>query len=91
MDEYLEITIPLGNSDIKLFEKVVNQGIDSHLEGFGKSEFFFKGHRLVLNFHRSELHILLRRLKEIWEETRDEEAYTWMTDIMESEGIKEEL
>ena len=79
--DYLPITTPVGSPDDKLFTEVVNQGIDSHLEGFTKSKFEIKnsslGNRRIFNFHRSELPILIRRLEEIG----TEEAYQWARDI----------
>ena len=80
-DDFFPITTPVGGEDDKLFVSVVNQGIDSHLEGFTKSKFEVKdtsiGKRRVLNFHKSELPILLRRLEELG----TEEALQWKSDI----------
>jgi len=79
--EFLPITAPAGSPDDKLFTDVVNQGIDSHLEGFTKSKFEIKnasnGNRRIFNFHKSEIPILLRRLEEIG----TEEAQQWAADI----------
>ena len=79
--DFLEITAPVGSEDDKLFVGVVNQGIDSHLEGFVKSKFDVKkgslSNRRVFNFHKSELPILLRRLDDVG----TEEALQWKTDI----------
>ena len=79
--EFLPITTPVGSPDDKLFTEVVNQGIDSHLEGFTKSKFEIKnasnGNRKIFNFHKSEIPILLRRLEEIG----TEEAQQWADDI----------
>jgi len=80
---FFPITTPLGSEDSKLFAKAINVGIDSHLEGFTKSQFSKKGDRLVLNFAKSELPILLRRLEEIG----TEEALSWKEDI---ENYKDE-
>lgn len=80
-DEYLPITTPIGSEDDKLFVSIVNQGIDSHLEGFRKSKFSDTagtlGRRRVFNFHKSEIPILLRRLEELG----TEEALQWKDDI----------
>lgn len=87
--EFFEITCYLGGSDDKVLTKVVNQGIDAHLEAFTKSKFTVEsrppfGHqRRVLNFHRSELPILLRRLRE----AGCEESENWANDI---ESVLEE-
>ena len=79
--DFLPITTPVNSPDDKLFTEVVNQGIDSHLEGFTKSKFEIKnsslGNRRIFNFHRSELPILLRRLEEIG----TPEALQWKEDI----------
>lgn len=79
--DYLPITCPAGSPDDKLFTEVVNQGIDSHLQGFVKSKFEIKnasiGNRRVYNFHRTEIPILLRRLEEIG----TDEALQWKEDI----------
>ena len=80
-NQYLPITTPIGSEDDKLFTGIVNQGIDSHLEGFTKSTFDVKdgslGKRRVFNFHTSELPILLRRLEELG----TEESLQWKDDI----------
>jgi hypothetical protein len=81
--QFIKITIPLTNrTDIEMFKKVVNQGIDSHLEAFTKSRFSRgKGDvgepRLILDFHVSELPLLVRRLNELG----TEEAESWAQDI----------
>ena len=79
--EYLPITTPIGSEDDRMFVGIVNQGIDSHLEGFTKSQFGTKdtliGKRRIFNFHKSELPILLRRLEELG----TEEALQWKADI----------
>jgi len=87
--DFFQITTPVNSSDAKLFTKIVNQGIDSNLEGFTKSKFDTKqttdGRRLVLDFYKDELPILLRRL----EEDGSEEALSWVEDI--KQGSKESL
>ncbi len=79
--EFLPITAPVGSPDDKLFTDIVNQGIDSHLEGFTKSKFEIKnastGNRKVFNFHKSEIPILIRRLQELG----TPEADQWADDI----------
>lgn len=89
------ITTPINSDDHKLFKSIIDQGIDSHLEAFTKSKFevktikkgsFFEQTRLVLDFDRSELPILIRRL---YSEGSDN-AYNWATDIeniLEDESI----
>jgi len=80
-DEFIPISTPVGSEDDELFTSIVNQGIDSHLEGFTKSNFEVKpgslGNRRIFNFHKSELPILLRRLEELG----TEEALQWKYDI----------
>ena len=88
--DFLEITTPVGSADAKLFTKIINMGIDSHLEGFTKSNFDTKqttnGRRLVMKFHKSEIPTLVRRLKE----EGSEEAEMWADDIENhKEDIKE--
>ena len=80
MSDFFEITVPIGGVDEELFILVVNQGIDARLEGFTKSKFTDNGRRVILNFHDSELTVLLRRLLEI--ETF--EADQWADDIVYS-------
>ncbi len=79
---FIPITIPISNkSDINLFYTVINQGIDSSLEGFTKSKFGVKhtslGKRIVLNFHQDELPILIKRLEAIG----SKEAEMWANDL----------
>ena len=77
-NNYFPITTPIGSEDDKLFVGIVNQGIDSHLEGFTKSKFEMNGAgKRVFNFDKSELPILLRRLEELG----TEEALRWKDDI----------
>ena len=82
MSEFLEITTPIGSDDYKLFVGIVNQGIDSHLEAFTRSEFTVVGERFRFNFHKSELPILLRRLDEI----DTEDAAMWVLDLEASDS-----
>jgi hypothetical protein len=90
--DFFEITTPVESKDAKLFAKIINQGIDSNLEGFTKSKFDTKqtsnGRRLVLNFHKDEIPTLVRRLEEIG----TEEALMWADDIKnykEEESLSE--
>ena len=77
VSEFFPITTPTFTEDFKLFKDIVNQGIDSHLEAFVKSEFKEAGDRYLFNFHKSELPILLRRLRELGTEESD----YWASDI----------
>ena len=80
-DEFFEITSPVNSEDAQMFVSIINQGIDSHLEGFTQSKFDTKdstlGKRYHFNFHKTELPILLRRLRELG----TEEAMQWADDI----------
>ena len=60
----MEISTYIGSDDFTLFYKIVNQGIDSRLEGFTKSKFTQKEDRFYFDFVESELSILLHRLLE---------------------------
>ena len=60
----LDIKIPIGSQDYDLFVDIINQGIDSRLEGFTKSKFYRKENQSCFDFHDSEISILLRRLSE---------------------------
>jgi len=75
--EFFQITIYCNSEDTKLFISVVNQGIDSHLEGFTQSKFYWEDSQLIMEFHRTELPILIRRLEEIGTEN----AFGWIEDI----------
>lgn len=90
-DEFFEITAPVGSEDEALFIGVVNQGIDSHLEGFTKSKFDVRqggiGARRVFNFHKSELPILLRRLRGLG----TEEGESWANDIENYDSNLDEI
>ena len=81
VNQFFKITVRVNSEDFNLFAfKIVNQGIDSHLEAFTKSEFFEDEKnpgRFVFNFHNTEIPILLRRLRELGEE----EADSWADDI----------
>jgi len=80
-DEFFEITAPVNSEDERLFINIVNQGIDSSLEAFTKSKFDVRQGdfttRRVFNFHKSELPILLRRLRNLGTEEGD----SWADDI----------
>lgn len=74
--EFVEITTPIGSEDFALLAGIVNVGIDSHLEGFTRSEFgeitdHEPARRYRFNFHRSEMPILKRRLSEVGTEAAD--------------------
>lgn len=87
--DYLPISIPFCNSDLQLFIAVVNQGIDSHLEGFVESVFADDSERAWLFFHVDELSILLRRLGEVDDEMQ-ESADSWLSDIVQLQYGEEE-
>lgn len=83
--EPLEITCPTWFDDAEMFEGIINQGIDSYLEGFTKSRFHIKGDRLFLSFHPDEVPLLLRRLLEL----NDDHADQWVYDIVFSQYGRE--
>jgi len=90
-EEFFPISTPVGSEDDALFIGIVNQGIDSSLEGFTKSNFEVKpgslGNRRIFNFHKDEIPILLRRLGEVG----TEEAQQWIEDIQNQENNINEL
>lgn len=63
--------------DAKIMQRIVNQGIDSRLEGFTKSNFEWDESsyisRLKCEIHPDEMQILIRRLLE----DESEEAEEW--------------
>ena len=67
MTEYFDMSLTFD--DIKIVKEVVNQGIDSRLEGFVKSIFLHEVVdsviRLQCKIHPDEMSILLRRLEEL--------------------------
>ena len=77
---FIDINTPIGSFDFNLFKNIVNQGIDSHLQGFTRSNFFpdpSNKNRFNFYFHKDELEILFRRL----EENGQEEYLIWKNDI----------
>ena len=72
-----------------MFKGIINQGIDSNLEGFTKSTFEQSpnfNNKFLFNFEKSELPILLRRLEKVG----TPEALSWIEDINNSENNLEE-
>lgn len=84
LSKRFEITCRINGSDYELFKSVVNQGIDSHLQGFTESKFSYKDSRLVMDFALVELPILVRRLDELG----TEEAELWSQDIQDTEEFR---
>ena len=82
-DNFIDISCHLGTEDFKLFESIINQGIDSRLTGFTESMFSFSknGMRLYMDFHKNEMEILLRRLSDRAE--YDENADCWENDLLD--------
>lgn len=76
------VSFLVGTPDYHLFVDIWNQGIDSRLEAFTKSEYKFRGtmvgNRLIISFHPDEMSILLRRLSEV----NTEKADMWIGDIL---------
>jgi len=75
--EFLPISCPTWGSDAKMFIEVWNQGIDASLQAFTKSKHSVVDGRLNLEFHKSELPILVRRLRAL----ETEEAESWADNI----------
>lgn len=74
---FTKINLCTRSNDSKLFKSIIDQGIDAHLEAFTKSEFKIEHNRLVLNFHNSEIPILVRRLGEM----QNSSATKWVNSI----------
>jgi len=93
--KHLIIHCSIYSRDYKMFREVINRGIDSHLEGFTKSEFKVisednydhVSRTLDMKFHPDEIHILVRRLEELEEKKSDideaEAIDSWICDIKE--------
>lgn len=84
MTEFFPIETPYSSKEYEMMNTVVNQGIDSNLEGFTKSEFKKSPHwanKFLWNIHQSELPVLLRRFQEKYEETSDDDYFTFMEEI----------
>ena len=84
MKDFFPIETPYDSEDYKLMKAVVNKGIDSHLEGFTKSEFKKSPHfnnKFLWNIEVSELPILYRRLQELYDETGNEDYLSFKEDI----------
>lgn len=80
-NRHLDIRIPRGSPDVKLFYSVIREGIDARLEAFTESTFGWEGHILCLSFDPSEIQILIRRLVE----KDTDEANQWADDIVFAE------
>ena len=78
MAEYFEMK--MRNNDVELITKIVNQGIDSRLEGFTQSRFYPSDiiRYVDCNIHPAEMQILIRRLLEL----ETEEAEMLADDIV---------
>ena len=90
--DFLEIEVHPASNDFRLFEQMVNQGIDSRLEGFTLSRFGYRiydstGVRAFFNFHRSEVHIIRDRLAEIFDPYLDDLITQWL-DLIENYQIE---
>ena len=74
----LDISVYIHSDDMKMFQDIVNQGIDSRLEGFTKSTFYQDLQRYYFDFVPSEIQILLRRMLIL----KTENANQWVFDIV---------
>lgn len=64
-DYFFEMSFYHSSQDCKDVVTVVNQGIDSRLTGFTKSEFNWSNNRLFCWIHPDEMEVLIRRLLEL--------------------------
>lgn len=89
--DYISIGTPVNSPDYSLFKGIVDQGIDSHLEAFTKSQFFFDCGKFHFHFHKSEKSILLRRLTEVMNNTVYDDTWVqcdrWIEDIKDYDKI----
>jgi len=74
----LSISCYRGGEDAAMFRDIINQGIDARLEAFTRST-FHESDRLDLEFHPTEISILLRRLSE----SESDYASVWESNIVE--------
>jgi hypothetical protein len=93
MMDFFPIETPYDSKDYKMMQKVVNMGIDSHLEAFTKSEFKKSpsfANKFLWNIHNSELPILYRRLEKLYDESGDDDYQSLLDDIKNVAGNSEE-
>jgi hypothetical protein len=79
---FLSISCRVGSGDFLMFQAVWNIGIDSRLRAFTKSTFDVREGRLYLDFHYSEIEILVYRLEDLG----TDDALMWIDDIQTSLG-----
>ena len=88
MAEPLHISVPYASDDYTMFKLAIDQGIDSHLEGFTKSTFKLEsgsfGARLEIDLDRDEIPTMVRRLREQYSDIAD----SWADDI--EQGVNDE-
>ena len=70
-DHFFELSTLINSNDYNCVVSAVNQGIDSRLTGFTKSEFKVNNGRLFCWIHTDELEILIRRLLELGNENAE--------------------
>ncbi len=73
-----DISVCLGSKDHRLFCQIINQGIDSRLTAFTKSNFHYDESRYYFDFATCELEILIRRLVDLETDLAD----LWAADIV---------
>lgn len=84
---FFPIETPYSSKEYEIMKNVVNQGIDSRLNAFTKSEFKkspFFNNKFLFNVHLSELPILIQRLDDLYNQNGDEDYLTMKEDL---EGI----
>ena len=74
----LDISVYIYSDDMEMFRDIVNQGIDSRLEGFTESIFYQDCQRYYFDFAPSEIQILLRRMLAF----ETDQADDWVIDIV---------
>lgn len=85
---FFKIETFMGSDDFEILKNIVNQGIDSNLEGFTKSKFFpaeSDTSRFIFAFHLNEMPVLLRRLQEKTNDEKYEALYNDIKDVYEKE------
>jgi peroxiredoxin len=83
-EKHFPYRMTVVRNDIELVKKAIDQGIDSHLEAVFFNQ-FNAGHKLGIEIKDAEsMHILLRRLIEI----DDESALEFASCVMETLGYE---
>ena len=86
IQQYLEIEVAPDSSDFVMFQDALHQRTDSHHENFYLSSFnyfriFDMSVQAHFKFHSSEIHILLRRLRQYPEDKFNFTIPSWISFI----------